>query len=72
MSAPTRSTTQRDAGSEPAYTVFSAYSGKVYACWVSAELAIGWMQPYGGSSRSCSPSRSATRGARTPTRAGSR
>lgn len=30
------------------FTVFSAYSGKVYACGVSVDLAAGWTQRYGG------------------------
>ncbi len=31
---------------EPAFTVFSAYSGKVYACCVSVDVAMGWARHY--------------------------
>lgn len=41
--------TDRD-GSPPAtaYTVFSAHTGKVYACCVTVDVALGWIAPYGG------------------------
>jgi hypothetical protein len=32
----------------PAFTVFSAYSGKVYACCVTLEVGAGWTKHYGG------------------------
>ncbi len=30
------------------FTVLSASTGKVYACGVSADVAAGWIEPYGG------------------------
>ena len=30
----------------PAFTVFSAYSAKVYACCVSFDVAMGWARHY--------------------------
>ena len=32
----------------PAFTVVSASTGKVYACGVNTDTAAGWIQPYGG------------------------
>lgn len=31
---------------EPAFTVFSAYNGKVYACCVTVDVAMGWAGHY--------------------------
>lgn len=48
MSAP-QTTVDEIAGDELAtFTVFSAASGKVYACGVPVDVAAGWTAPYGG------------------------
>jgi len=49
MSTSSHSTTAAESASAleaVAFTVFSAYSGKVYACCVSVDVAMGWARHY--------------------------
>lgn len=40
-------TANAPAGEAHAFTVFDCYSGKVYAFWVTTDVAIAWAEPYG-------------------------
>lgn len=56
---------------ESAFTVFSAYSGKVYACCVSVDVAMGWARHYAARPEDLLALGRATRGDRIRTPEGS-
>ena len=58
-------------GGSATFTVFSAASGKVYACDVPADIAARWTEPYGGHPEDLLALELLTRGGRFLTRGGS-